>query len=172
MPKSKGQKKQIIDQVTDKLKVAKGVVFSSYIGLKVSEMEELRKKLRAEKSELIITKKTLLKQSLQEAGKQDVPVEQLPGGVALILGADEVSPAKVTAEFAKTHELVKFAGGILENKFIDLAQVKALATLPSKQELLGKLVGTLQAPISGFVNVCAGNLRGLVTVLNRIKEIK
>ena len=61
---------------------------------------------------------------------------------------------------------------MLEGRFIDAAKVKALAELPSKQQLLGQLVGTLNAPISGFVNVLAGNIRGLVTALNAIKEQK
>jgi large subunit ribosomal protein L10 len=76
------------------------------------------------------------------------------------------------AKFVKGRETMSFVGGILENKGIEPSMVTSLSKLPGKQELLGQLVGTLNAPISGFVNVLAGNLRGLVNVLNAVKDKK
>ena len=72
----------------------------------------------------------------------------------------------------KTNDGIVFEAGILEGKGLTAAEVKQLASLPSKEQLLGQLVGTLNAPISGFVRVLAGNLRGLVTVLSAIQEKK
>ncbi len=172
MAKTKQQKKEALEKISSKLKEAKGIVFSSFTGLTVSQMEELRGKLREENSELIVAKKTLLKKSLQEAGQEDVPVEEFSGGVSMVVGDDEVAPAKVVAEFAKKNEAVEFYGGILEAKYIDENKVKELAKLPSKQELLAKMVGSMKAPISGFANVLSGNLRNLVYVLNAIKDKK
>ena len=83
-----------------------------------------------------------------------------------------MAPAKILEQFSKTNGAVKIIGGVIERKFITAAEVIALAKLPSKQELLAKLVGTINAPISGFVNVLAGNLRGFVQVLNAIKDQK
>ena len=99
--------------------------------------------------------------------------DKFSGGVAAIFGqGDEVAPAQLVAEFAKKHEVVTIFGGLLEGNLIDGVKVVELSKLPSKQCLLGQLVGTLNAPVSGFVNVLAGNLRNLVGVLNNIKENK
>lgn len=172
MAKSKQQKVAALSDLDSQLRSAKSVVFANFQGLKVKETEELRNKCRAENVHFVATKKTLLKKALAGAGIT-ADVKGFEGGVAAIFGVtDEVAPAQITAEFAKTHEVVSIFGGILEGAFIDSAKVKALSKLPSKQQLLGQLVGTLNAPVSGFVNVLAGNLRGLVTVLNGIKDSK
>jgi len=114
----------------------------------------------------------LVKYAFKSAGL-DIETESFDGSVASVFGHnDEVSPAQIVANFAKTHDMVKIFGGILEGKFIAADKVLALSRLPSKQQLLGQLVGTLNAPISGFVNVLAGNLRNLVGVLNNIKATK
>jgi len=104
----------------------------------------------------------------------DVDEKGLDGKLAVVFGyQDEVTPAKVVNEFIKTNEAnLQINGGILENRFISKEQVISLAKLPSKLELLSKLVGTINAPVSGFVNVLAGNLRGFVTVLKAIEEKK
>jgi len=95
------------------------------------------------------------------------------GGVATFTGTtDEVAPARIVNDFAKKNEVVAIFGGTLDGKYIDAVFVKNLASLPSKQQLLGQLVGTINAPVSGFVNALAGNLRGFVSVLNNIKEAK
>ena len=86
---------------------------------------------------------------------------------------DEVVPAKIVDEFKKTHEeQINFIGGVLENNFLSAEKIQELAKLPSKQELYAKIVGSLNAPISGFVNVLAGNMRNLVYVLKAIEEKK
>ena len=172
MAKTKQQKQDTVQSLVGGIKQAKAVVFANFQGLKVSDSEDLRRKCRAEKITFLASKKSLLKKALTEIGL-DVDAEAFPGGVATVMGTeDDVSPARLIYNFAKTHEVVKTFGGILEGKFIDAAKVKELAVLPSKQELLAKLVGTLNAPISGFVNVLAGNIRNLVSVLNNIKEAK
>lgn len=172
MAKTKQQKQDTVQSLVAGIKQAKAVVFANFQGLKVSESEELRRKCRAEKIVFLAGKKSLLKKALAEIGF-DIDAEAFPGGVATVMGTeDDVSPARLIHNFAKTHEVVKTFGGIFEGKFIDAAKVKELAVLPSKQELLARLVGTLNAPVSGFVNVLAGNLRGLVSVLNNIKNAK
>lgn len=172
MPKSRKQKEVGIDTLVAGLKNAKATVFANFQGLKVSESEELRKTCRAEQVTVLATKKTLLRRALEDSGITGVDPKAFAGSVAVFMGNDEVTAAKVVNTFAKTHEIVSLFGGILEGKYMEANQVKALAGLPSKQQLLGQLVGTLNAPVSGFVNVLAGNLRGLVSVLNNIKEAK
>lgn len=173
MPKSKVEKKATVETLVMGLKSAKGVVFANFQGLTVAQTEALRKACRAENVTVLAAKKTLVKRALEEIGLGDIITKDFKGGIAAFMGAtDEVAPAKVVATFAKGAELVTFFGGILEGKFIDAAMVKSLSALPSKLELLAKLVGTLNAPVSGFVNVLVGNLRGFVSVLNNIKNAK
>lgn len=172
MPKTKQQKQATISSLTEGLKQSKSAVFANFQGLKVSEAEELRKTCRKEGIKVLAAKKTLLKRACQEAALDNINPEVFAGGVASFFGADEVAPAKLVFNFAKTHEVVKLFGGVLEGKFIDEAMVKSLALLPGKTELLGKMVGTLQAPISGFVNVLAGSLRNFVSVLSNIQKAK
>lgn len=172
MAKTKLSKEASLQDLSTHFKDAKAVVFANFQGLKVKESEELRRECRAKNVYYVATKKTLLRKALKDAGLTVDP-KTFSGGVAAVFGVtDEVAPAQVIGGFAKTHEAAVIFGGLLEGAFIDAAKVTALSSLPSKQQLLGQLVGTLQAPVSGFVNVLAGNLRGLVTVLNGIKDAK
>ena len=83
---------------------------------------------------------------------------------------DEINPAKVSHQFAKTQENFKILGGLFENRFIEKDRVLELAVLPSKEELLAKLVGSIAAPPVGLVNVLAGNIKGLINVLTKVKN--
>ncbi len=172
MAKTKQTKEQAVQDLIAHLKDSKAAVFANFQGLKVSESEELRGICREQNVKYIASKKTLLKKALSELG-MEVDTKAFEGAPAVVLGVeDEVAPAQIIAKFAKDHEMVNIFGGILEGNLIDDAKVKELSALPSKQELLAKVVGSLNAPVSGFVNVLAGNLRGLVNVLNAIKEEK
>lgn len=172
MPKTKIQKQETVKTLTDGLKTAKSVVFANFQGLKVKEAEELRKNCRANAVSVLAAKKTLLKRACDEAGYSDIDPSVFSGGIATFFGGDEVIAAKTVNDFAKTHEVVAMFGGVLDGKFIDKTMVKSLAALPSKPELLAKLAGTVQAPITGLANVLAGNIRNLVNVLNNLKEAK
>jgi len=173
MPKSKAQKQVTVKTLLDGLKSGKSAVFANFQGLTVAETEELRKNCRKEGVTMLAAKKTLVKRVFDELGLAEVDPTSFAGGVATFIGTtDEVAPAKLVNVFGKTHEAIAIFGGLLEGKYITAASVKNLAALPSKQQLLGKLVGTLNAPVSGFVNVLAGNLRGLVSVLNNIVNSK
>jgi len=173
MAKTRQQKEQDLADLHEKFEQSRGVVFARYMGLGVTEIQELRKQLREGENEMIVAKKSLIKIMLEKAGLNSDVVSDMESGVAVVFGyKDEVSPAKTLADFAKTHEAVGFYAGVLDGEQIDAAKVDALAKLPSKQELLAKMVGSLNAPISGFVNVLGGNIRGLVNVLNQIKESK
>ncbi|MBI2410307.1 MAG: 50S ribosomal protein L10 [Candidatus Kerfeldbacteria bacterium] len=173
MAKTRQQKEQELTVLSEKLDRSKGVVFARYMGLSVNEVQELRRELRKEENEMVVAKKSLVGLMLEKAGQSKDQTAHMDGAVAVVFGyKDEVSPAKVLATFAKKHELVGFHGGLLEGNYISIEQVTALAKLPSRQELLAKMVGSMKAPISGFANVLGGNLRGLVQVLNQISEKK
>ncbi len=172
MPKTRAQKQVMIDELADKFGKMKSVVFTSVSGFTMSDADTLRAKGRAEFVDFLVTKKTLLVRALEQKGitlSKDVVDGSILTAISYI---DEVAPAKIVKDFSKGREGFKMVAGILEGSFVDSAAVNQLASLPSKQELLAKLVGSLNAPISGFVNVLAGNLRGLVCVLNAIQEKK
>ncbi len=176
MPKSKIQKQDILTSLTEKVKKSKSVVFAGFNAFGVKDNEALRAKLRAENSEYYVAKKTLLNRAFKDSNIEGLNTRGFDGKIATIFSyEDEVAPAKILGEFRKDKEKadkIFFIGGILENKLISKEQVEALAKLPSKQELYAKLVGSMNAPVSGFVNALAGNLRNIVGVLKAISEKK
>lgn len=166
------QKEQLVKDLADKLKNSKATVFSDFKGLSVKDLTNLRKELREKGVDFQVLKKTLITIALRDAGiKMDA--RELSGQIAVAVSAgDEVEAAKIIAKAAKANENLKIVGGLLGQNVLSDKEVVALSKLPSKEELLAKLVGTINAPVSGFVNVLAGNLRGLVQVLKAVSEAK
>jgi large subunit ribosomal protein L10 len=172
MPKTREQKQQMIEGLAGKFGKMKSAVFTAVSGYTMEDADALRRKGREQGVELMVTKKTLLARALKEAG---VLVDEtiLEGSILTAVGLqDEVAPAKLIHEFFKDRESVRMVGGILEGKAMDAASVIQLAKLPSKQELLAKVVGSLNAPVSGFVRVLSDNLRGFLCALQAIKDRK
>ena len=176
MPKNKIQKQEILRNLSEKIKKSKSVVFAGFNAFGVKDNEILRAKLIAENNEYYVAKKTLMNLAFKEQNIESLNTRDFDGKIAAIFSyEDEVAPAKIIGEFRKDKEKenkIFFLGGILENKLLSREQVEALAKLPSKQELYAKMVGSMNAPISGFVNVLAGNLRNFVGVLKAISEKK
>jgi large subunit ribosomal protein L10 len=172
MPKTRLQKQEILRDIDEKIKRAKSIVFIKFNNLKVNENEELRRELKKEGGEYYVAKKTLLKRSYKENKGKELDLPEMNGQMSAVFSyEDEISSAKIIKKFIKSHEnKLEFAGGVLEDKFINAKEVENLADIPSKKELYAQLVGSINAPVSGFVNVLAGNLRGLVTVLKAISE--
>lgn len=172
MPKTKEQKQAALDLIQDKLKNSKSVIFSSDTGSSVKTIEELRRELKQNDAEYLVVKKTLLKKATEDMGETE-QFDNLAGSVAVTLSySDEIVGAKILNKYAKNSETLNLGGGILEKAFIMPEMVKRLATLPSREELLAKLVGSLNSPIRGMVGVLAGTTRNFVGVLNAIKEKK
>jgi large subunit ribosomal protein L10 len=166
------QKEQVVKDLSAKIKDGKVLIFSDYAGTTVGKMKNLRDELRKTDSSYKITKKKLIDLALKDAGIE-ASVLDLEGQIGIAIGkGDEVTAAKVLAKFAKENKNFKILQGVLENKVISGKEVLSLATLPNKDELLAKLVGTINAPISGFVNALAGNLKNLVGVLKAVADKK
>ncbi len=173
MPKTKQQKEGIINDFIDKSKRAKSLVFVNFAGLKVKEIEDLRKRCRSEHLDYLVAKKTLMNVAFKEAGVQNVDAKSLDSSVATVFSyEDEVAPARIIQQFSKDHEALRSIGGMLEGKFVGPEKIVELSKLPSREELLAKMVGSIKAPVCGFVNVLSGNLRSLVYVLSAIKDSK
>ena len=171
MPKTKEQKRQILENLKDKLAKSKSVVFSSDTGLDVRTIEELRKEMKKNDAEYLVAKQTLLDIATKDLKDKDL--DSLEGSVAVTLSyEDEVSGAKILNKYAKGNETLALGGGILEGDYIMPDMVKRLATLPSKEELLAKLVGSLSSPMAGMVGVLSGVQRNFVGVLSAIKDKK
>jgi len=162
MPKTKGQKAAILKTIEDKIDKMKSAVMFNYSGIEVKDLNVLREKCREEGIDYMVAKKTLLKKALGDKGLKQAAEQDYQGEIATLFSyEDEVAPARILAAFAKEQDKIKFAGGILEGNFIDAARVTELSKIPSRKELLSKLVGCLSNPLSGIVRV-----------LNAIKEDK
>ena len=171
----KEKKPELLSMIEEKLNNAEIVISTDYRGLTVSEISELRGKLRQEGIEYHVVKNTLATLAAKSAGKPDIS-ELLKGPTALAFGYDDaVEPAKVLLDYQRankdTHLSIK--GGMLAEKLLSATDVTALAKLPPKDELIAKFVGLAQSPISRLLNVLNGNLQGLVTVLQaRTKQLE
>ncbi len=173
MAKTREQKQKEVESLLQKLQQSRGGALVSYEKLSVADLTNLRKELREAGVSLTMIKKRLLKIVLEKASLDSEKLDLSDKNVSLALSSDdEVAPAKILAKFAKQHETLELRGGILDNQIIDSEQIKALAKIPSREELLAKLVGSLSSPMSGLVGVLSGNLRNLVYTLNAIKEAK
>jgi large subunit ribosomal protein L10 len=166
------EKEAVVKELTDKFSSAKSLVITDYLGLNVAEMTELRSKLREAGVEFKVVKNTLATIAAND-GEMEEMTEYFSGPTAIAFGEDDaVSPAKVLVEFAKDHEVLEIKAGLLNGEIISKEKVESLAEIPSREELLAKAFASMKAPLSGLVNVLQGNIRGLVQVLNQIKEEK
>jgi large subunit ribosomal protein L10 len=163
---SKRNVQQLTD-LKDRVAKAKSVVFTDNSGLNASGQAQLREKVVVAGGELIIAKNTLLRLAFGEAKKAEGKGKtELMGPTAVLLSyQDEVLPIKVLAEFAKANERPIIKGGLLGNTPLSAKQVMELARLPSKLELLVKLMQQMQGPAYGLVRTLNGNIQKLVYVL-------
>jgi len=166
------QKEHIVDEVATAIQNGKSVTLVDYKGLGANDMVALKKALYKAEAPLRIVKKSLLALAMNKAGIDAYERHTFDGQIAVAVSADEVSGPKTIAEFAKTNDNVRIVGGALGTKLLSADEMNALAKLPSEEQLRAQVVGTLNAPISGFVNVLAGNVRGLVTVLKAVADQK
>lgn len=159
----------MLDSLADKLERTKAAVFVNFSSIPVKELDLLRRQCREQGIDYVVAKKTLLKRVLADKGYQ--VSGEVPGEIAAMFGyADEVAPSKLASVFAKDHPNLKLVGGVMSGALMSAEQVTALAKLPSKQELIGQVVGTIAAPLTGLVNVLQGNLRSLVYVLQAMAD--
>ena len=170
MPLTKEQKKKIVEDLKEKIARQKAIIFVDFSGLRVKDLSNLRKKLKAANSELKVTKKTLLDLVFKKTGLA-IEAKKIKGEIALIFGyKDGLSLAKMIYQFSETNPNLKILGGFFEKKFREAEEIITLAQLPTREELLAKLVGTIFAPVSNLVNVLQGNIKGLIYALSGIKK--
>ena len=169
MPNSKNV--EMLAKVKDSLENSKGVFFIDYRGLSVKETQELRRGLREAGAVMKVYKNNIVKIALADENMPEVG--ELSGTVAYVFYEnDPVEAAKVIKKESEELKKIEWLGAIADGKALSADEAKAYADLPSRDELMAKLVYVIASPLSGIAQVCAGPARGLVTALDAIADQK
>ncbi|MFA8438932.1 50S ribosomal protein L10 [Pueribacillus sp. YX66] len=143
-------KKQVVNEISEKLKASKATILVDYRGLDVAAVTELRKQLREAGVEFKVYKNTLVRRATAEVDMTELD-DQIVGPTAIAFSnEDVVAPAKVLNNFAKENEALEIKTGVIEGNVVSLDEIKALADLPSREGLLSMLLSVLQAPMRNF----------------------
>ena len=171
MAVTKEKKQVILKDLEERFQKAKSVYFSHYRGLDVKSLENLRKQMREQQIDFKVAKKTLMRIAAKNKGLEDIPEDFMEGPVGATFSyEDELAGAKLLYAFAKSNEALEILGGIIEGRFVSKAEAIELAQLPSRNELIAKLLGSIKSPISGFYSVLSGVMRNFVYVLKEIHD--
>ena len=165
-------KRQAVTDLAELLRNSSAIAVADYRGLKVSDMQAVRRTLRESGVELHIAKNRLLKIAADEADRADLkPMLDGPTALATISG-DEVTLARALQEAFRPYKVVTVRGGLLGGAAVDAASLARMASLPAREVLLGKFAGGIASPLTGFAGVLAANLRNLAGVLNAVADQK
>jgi len=165
MALTKDKKNEIVAEVAAKLASSKMTVVAKYQGTTVKAMQQLRRDARDNGTKVQVVKNRLLVKALQATDAlKDVDVSDLTGQLLYAFNSeDEVAPAQILNDFAKQNPSIEFVGAITaEGKFIDAAEVKALAGLPGKNQLIAQILATLMSPVNDVMSGLSGNLHALL----------
>ena len=167
------KKGELVSEYVEKIRRSQAVVVTEYRGLTVKQLQDLRRELRASGSELVVAKNTLICRALTEVG-MPAPETLFKGPTAVAFMYNELAvPSKTLNKFARDSKILVVKGGVLGQSVMDESGVQQLADLPGREQLIGQVVGTLQAPIVGLVTVLSGTVRGLMNVLNaRVQQME
>lgn len=168
---TKSQKEHLVKEIKELVDQNKIVVMADFRGLTVKDMTDLKKDIRESGGRMQVIKKTLVNVALKEKGI-DFDTRDYTGPLAFIFGPDETVVPKKIWSFSRKNDKLKIEGGLLDKAIVTKSEIEALAKLPSREDLLGKLVGTIQGPVSGFVHVLSGTVGSFVNVLKAISEDK
>ena len=161
-------KKLVVEEIKEKISKAKTIAFVDYRGITVGEDTELRRKFRENGCDYKVYKNRLMLKALSDLGIE-CPANYFEGTTAVAIGyEDEVAPAKIVCNFVKENKKMAIKFGILNGTSVDAKNIEALATLPSKEELIAKLLGTLNNTASSLCRVLTAPSRGLVVALNAV----
>ena len=165
-------KEHMVDEIVSRIKERPDFIITSYMGTSVSDLELLRKNLKKSSSSYLVVKNSALKIVFDKI-KMESEASKIDSGMGLSLsGGDIISTCKILAAFALAHDKFKIKGAVIDGKPVATDSVNMLAALPSKEILLGRVVGGIKAPITGFVNTLAGVIRKFVYVVDAIKTSK
>ena len=147
------QKQVVIDEIKDKFERAESVVVIDYIGITVAEADEMRRKLREANVDYTVYKNTLVKRAIAGTNNESL-AEILDGPSAFAFSYDDATaPARVLNDSIKAYKKMQFKGGIVEGEFYDKDAIQQIASIPSRDVLISKFMGSIQSPISSFARV-------------------
>lgn len=174
MKLTKQQKHDASKALAEKLKAAPHLFFTEYKGMKFVELDELRAQLRPLKCRYAVVKNSLVRHALKNAGVDGIDPKMLKGPVGMIVAEteDPVAPAKVIAAIAKKFPQLKVRAGFVSRKWVTPAECDSLAKLPSRQELLGKIVNVIYGAISQSVAIAQAPTRDLLLVVKALENKK
>lgn len=167
---NRAQKASIVEWLKQATQQDETVIFSTWSGLKVADEGELRLQIKRAGGVYKVVKNTLLKIGLAERSTNLDAV--LKGNTAVTIGADPVAIAKIWKEFSKKNEKVQIKAGIVGTNVVTVEQIKALADLPSKEQMIAQLLGMLQQPMTKLASVLQAPMRDLASVLKQIQDQK
>lgn len=171
MALTRAQKENVIEEVSANVAKAEAVIFAEYRGLNVEAMTVLRKQARESGVYLRVLKNSLAKRAIQGTSYESLS-GQLAGPLLYGISEDPVACAKVLNGFAKENDKLVLKGGAMPTGELDAAGIKALASLPSREELLAKLLGTMQAPMAKFVRTLNEVPTGFVRTVAAVRDQK
>lgn len=170
MPSEKNIK--LLEELKAKLQESEGFVLTEYRGLTVAEITELRRKLREAETEYRVAKNRIFNLALKELGYPEM-TDYLKGPTAIaFIKEDVVKASKALVDFAKENEALVIKAGYVDGQVVDAEKIKAISKLPSREELIAKLLGSLKSPLYGLANVLNGPVRGLAVALSEIAKQK
>ena len=164
-------KKAVVAEVNEQVSNAQAIIIAEYRGLEVGQMTELRAKAREAGVYLHVLKNTLARRAIAGTPFEGLS-DQLVGPLIYGISADPVAPAKVLKAFSKDNDKLVLKAGAMPNFIMDEAGVNALATMPSREELLAKLLGTMQAPVAKFVQTLNEVPSKFVRALAEVRDQK
>ncbi len=173
MALTKQKKNEVVEEVAKLLDASKLTVVANYPGTSVKSIQALRKSAKENGTIVKVVKNRLVIKAVEGNDRlKNIDTSAIKGQLLYAFNdQDEVAPAQALAAFAKSEPQITFVGAISgDGQFVSADDVKALASLPGKDQLRAQLVGTIAAPLSGFVNVLSGNIRGVLNVLNARSE--
>jgi large subunit ribosomal protein L10 len=165
------EKKAVVAEVSGSLTGAQAAMLAEYRGLSVAQMTVLRRKAHDSQVYLRVVKNTLARRAVEGTSFECLK-DQMTGPLAFAVSADPVAVARILSEFAKDNEALKIKAGAMGGKLMSLEQIKALATLPGREQLLAQLLGTMQAPIQKFVRTLNEVPAKFVRTLAAVRDAK
>ena len=168
----KAQKALTVKEITQRLRDSSTAVLADYRGMTVSQMQDLRQKLRSGGVEMLVVKNTLARRAAQAAGYGALGPE-LAGPIAMLFASEDVSaPARVLAEYIRVNRKMAIRAGLLEGQLIKAETVAELADLPSREVLLSRLLGAMQAPLGNLASVLQAPLSKFARTLDAVRTQK
>jgi large subunit ribosomal protein L10 len=168
----KAEKAATVAEITSRLKASSTAVLADYRGMTVGQMRDLRSKLRDGNIEMVVVKNTLARRAAKAAGYEPLSAE-LVGPIAMLFAADDVSaPARILNDYIRANRKMVIKGGLLEGQVIKADTVTELADLPSREVLLSRLLGAMQAPLSNLASVLQAPLSKLARTLDAVRTQK